>query len=156
MTVTIQPACVRDVTWIASNMREDDRREIGCMLPEGTALSHAAVAMLYGSGEHAFVAYLKGEPVAAVGVSRLSPWLGSAWAFGTDRTRRVIPALTRWVVTEWKPRMIADGFTRVEVRTIIDHDLSHRWLESLGFEREGLCRGYGRNSEDFVQYAYVR
>lgn len=119
-------------------------------------LSHAAAGMLHASGDHAFVARIGDDPVAAIGVSRLAPWLGSAWAFGTDRTRRVIPALTRWGVAEWKNRLIADGFRRVEVRTIIDHDISHRWLESIGFEREGLCRGYGSNGEDFAQYAYVR
>lgn len=126
------------------------------MLPDDVLLSHAAIGMLHSSGDNAFVARIDGDPVAAVGVSRLAPWLGSAWAFGTDRTRRIIPALTRWGVAEWKHRLIADGFRRVEVRTIVDHDLSHRWLESLGFVREGLCRGYGRNGEDFAQYAYVR
>lgn len=153
--VTIEPACLRDVTWIAANMRAQDRREIAALVGDAS-MTDAAGAMLRGSPDHAFVAYLDAEPVAAVGVMRHAAHLGSAWAFGTDRTRRVIPALTRWGIAEWKPRMIADGYRRVEVRTIIDHDLSHRWLEKLGFARECLCRGYGRDGETFAQFAYVR
>lgn len=156
MTISIIPACVRDVTWIAANMREQDRREIRALIGDEASLSQAAGAMLQGSPDHAFVATLRGEPVAAVGVMRHAAHLGSAWAFGTDKTKRVIPALTRWGVEHWKPRMLDEGFSRVEVRTIIDHDLSHQWLERLGFKRECIVRGYGLRGEAFVQFSFVR
>lgn len=157
MRVSIQPACLRDATWIAANARHQDRREIECAPLPAATMTEAVYGLLCGSDGHAFIAYADAdEPVAVIGVVRLSPWYGSAWAFGTAKTRRVIPALTRWGVETWKPRLIADGYRRVEVRTIADHDLSHRWLERLGFVREGVCSGYGRDGQDFVQYAYVR
>ncbi|MGH6883264.1 MAG: hypothetical protein ACREFM_20245, partial [Hypericibacter sp.] len=43
-----------------------------------------------------------------------------------------------------------------EVRSAIDHDLSHRWLEHLGFRCEGIARDYGSEGLDFVTYAATR
>ena len=32
----------------------------------------------------------------------------------------------------------------------------HNWLKFLGLEEESIIKGYGKNGEDFVNFAYVR
>ncbi|MGO4339865.1 hypothetical protein AB4037_33770 [Labrys sp. KB_33_2] len=151
MPVAIRPATLRDMTFIAATMRDQDRREIRAVIEEsdtaiGTMLFHSSTDL-------AWTAWIDGDPVAAFGVTRLFPGLGSGWAYGTRRMRRAVPAVTRFARSSVRPLLIAEGFRRIEVRTAIDHDLSHRWLEGLGFRREGIALDYGRGGLDFVTYA---
>lgn len=135
-------------------MRDQDKREISAVVAFDNAAQVAAWS-LHNSGEDCFIAYLDGEPVAAIGVTPIFEGLGSGWAFGTNRMRRVVPALTRFTVKQWIPQL-KTRYRRVEVRSIADHDLSHRWLTGMGYEFEGVAKGYGRNGEDFNTYAFVR
>jgi RimJ/RimL family protein N-acetyltransferase len=149
--VTIRPANLRDACFIAANMRDQDRREIDAVL-QFDSTAQIAAACLYASEDRAFIAYLNGDPVAAMGLTPLHPGCLSGWAWGTKRMWRVIPAVTRFCRASWR-KLQAEGFRRIEVHTIADHDISHQWLEKIGAKREGIARAYGRNGEDYVTYA---
>lgn len=137
-------------------MRDWDRREF-----EATAdyrnLTDAALLCHYGSMPWAGVALLNDEPVAAFGAlgSPLHPQLKMAWAFGTAKFRRAVPAIGR-EVESWKPHLIAEGVHRIEARSLVGHDLAGRWMAGLGAEREAVLRKYGRNGEDFELWAWVK
>lgn len=148
--ITIEDATLRDMTFIAANMRDADRREIGAVFPG--APHEVATALFMASPGLCWVARIGLDPVAAYGIAALMPGVGSGWAYGTKRMRRAVPAMTEYGRRRIAPLLIAEGFRRVEVRTAIDHDLSHRWLESLGFVREGIAVDYG-DGLDFVTYA---
>ena len=32
----------------------------------------------------------------------------------------------------------------------------HNWLKFLGLKEESILKGYGRNKEDFINFAWVR
>lgn len=149
--VRILPATLRDMTYIAANMRQQDWREITAVYP--ATATEIGAALFYSSDGLRWTAWLGDAPVCAFGVSRMLPGLGSGWAYGTLRMRRAVPAVSRFIRRHAAPLLIRDGFRRVEVRTAIDHDLSHRWLESLGFVREGIAGDYGADGLDFVTYA---
>ncbi|MGJ4857059.1 hypothetical protein ACN6KF_003043 [Labrys sp. La1] len=152
--ISIKPATLRDMTWIAVHMREQDRREIRAVIDESDT---AIGAMLYGSSQGlAWCAWINDTPVCAFGVTRLFHGLGSAWAYGSKSMVRTIPAVTRFAMRTMKPMLVAEGFRRIEVRTAIDHDISHRWLERLGFTLEGTARDYGAGGLDFLTYAATR
>ncbi|WP_448953062.1 hypothetical protein [Labrys neptuniae] len=152
--ITIRPATLRDMTWVAVHMREQDRREIKAVIDESDT---AIGAMLFAASPGlAWCAWLGDSPVAAFGVSRLFHGLGSGWAYMSPRGLRTVPAITRFALRTVKPLLIAEGFRRIEVRTAIDHDLSHRWLERLGFDLEGTARDYGAGGLDFLAYAATR
>lgn len=155
MAVTIKPANLRDACFIAAHMRQADHDEIAAVFKFTNAAQVAAV-MLDLSPGLAFVAYLKGEPVTCYGVSHVNDAICSGWAYGTDRIKRTIPAVTDHAVRVIAPELMRRGYKRLEVRTAIDHDLSHRWLEGMGFEREGVMRSYGFNGESFVLYAITK
>lgn len=151
MTISIRPATLRDMTYIAAHMRAADRREITAVYPAtDTEIGRAMHQM----SEYAWTAWIDDAPVAAFGMTRDLPGLGTGWAYGTDRLRRTVPAITRFIRTRM-PEMIEIGIRRVEVRTAIDHDISHRWLEALGFQREGIARHYGADGLHYAIYAFT-
>jgi hypothetical protein len=78
-------------------------------------------------------------------------WIG--WAFGTSRMIRTIPAVTRHCLAQ-QEALIEMGVRRVEVRTLVDHDISHAWLRQLGCVYECTLPDYGRNGETFEQWAW--
>jgi len=149
--ITIRPATLRDMTFVAANMRQADRREIGAVIQESD--TYVGYALFASSDGLAWVAWLDDEPVCCFGVSKLFTGLGSGWAYGTRRMRKVMGVVTRFALRDVRPMLIRQGFRRIEVRTAVDHDLSHRWLERLGFAREGIAVDYGMDGLDFVTYA---
>lgn len=119
-------------------------------------MSTAALLCHYASPGWAWVALYRGEPAGAIGIVRnaLQPQIGAAWAFGTDRFRRVVPALSVLAAT-FRDRLVADGVHRIEARCIVGHDLAGRWMASLGASRETILRRYGRGGEDFELWAWT-
>lgn len=152
--IDIRPATLRDMTFVSANMRDQDRREIKAVIEESdTAIGY----MLFASSPGlAWCGFLDDQPVAAFGVSRLYAGLGGGWAYLTPRGVRIVPAITRFMLRQVKRQLIAEGFRRIEVRTAIDHDLSHRWLERMGFAKEGMAVDYGTDGLDFVTYAATK
>jgi len=98
-----------------------------------------------------------GQPAAAFGFSRASafdPDHWQAWAFGTERFKRCVPLMTRHILS--MRSKIERDCRRLQVISLVGHDIAHRWIETLGAEREGRLTGYGRGGEDFWIYAWVR
>lgn len=149
----IRPATLRDVTYVASYMRAADRREIVAILP---ATDTEIGAALWSGSSDAWCAWSDGSPQVAWGFSPGFPGLLSGWAIMTERGVRLMPAVTRFMLRTIRPALLAGETRRIEVRTAIDHDVSHRWLEALGFVREGIARDYGSGGLDYVIYAATR
>lgn len=152
--ISIRPATLRDMTFVSANMRDQDRREIKAVIEESdTAIGYMLFALSPGL---AWCGFLDDQPVAAFGVSRLYAGLGGGWAYMSPRGVRLVPAITRFALRQVKRQLIAEGFRRIEVRTAIDHDISHRWLERMGFAKEGIAVDYGTDGLDFVTYAATK
>jgi hypothetical protein len=154
--VSVKPATLDDAVSIAKNIRDQDRQEIQAVYryrhPEDLA-SYCLEA----SPHCAWLFAYNDEPVAIYGMTQPMKHIAVGWAFGTDRMWRAVPAMTRHINERGIPGMFARGVHRIEVRSIVGHDISHRWLaKGLGGVFEGVCRAYGRNREDFVLYARVR
>jgi hypothetical protein len=157
--VSVKPATLGDAgdaVYIAKNIRDQDRREIQAVYryryPEDLA-SYCLEA----SPHCAWLFAYHDEPVAIYGMTQPMPHIAVGWAFGTDRMWRAVPTMTRHINERGIPSMFARGVHRIEVRSIVDHDISHRWLaKGLGGVFEGICKAYGRNREDFALYARVR
>lgn len=155
MTVEIIPSNPRDISIVGANMREWDRREF--MATAGDrSMSDAALLCHYASNGFSWVALLDGEPVGAIGVvsGGLIKHLGSAWAFGTPRFRRALPALSR-LARQFPGWLVADGVRRVEARCLKDHDLAGQWMASLGARKECDLECYGAGGETFELWAWT-
>ena len=154
--VEIRPAVFRDVCFVAAHMRAEDAAEIYCQLPEGTRSVDVA-GLSCANTEHAYCAWVQGSPVAAFGFSPASHTgtVYSAWAFGTRRMARAVPAISRFGARVVAPRLVAQGVQRVEVRSIEGHDAAHRWLARLGARREARLRAWGRSGEAFFLWSWT-
>lgn len=155
MAIDIRPANLRDVSFITANMRDCDKREIFCQVAPGTkpeAIAYRSLATSF----TAWVAYLRGKPVAAFGFSEIVDGVLCGWAYGRKGMGRCIPAITRFVFTTLVPEWQTSGVRRIEVRTIESHHSAHRWLEAAGAKRLCALDAWGRNNERFYIYEWVR
>lgn len=157
--VEIRPGTPRDLCFVASNMREWDRREVSATAVL-ESMTEAAMLSWHVSGpDWCWTAWLDGQPHAAFGVSvgsHYQPHIRGAWAWGTDRFRRCVPAITRFCVNDWPDRLIGEGVWRVEIRSMKGHDIAHRWLSGLRARREGEMTNYGVHGETFELWAWLK
>lgn len=154
--VEIGPSNVRDITYILSNLREQDRLEISCQCEGGVIISMAVLCVQPGNS---WIAYDQGVPAMAFGFSQatLAGNILSAWGFGTKRTLRCIRPVTRWVYANLVSDWLEEGkVTRIEARTIISHTGAHRWLARTGAVLETTIPEWGRNGEKFFLYVWRR
>lgn len=152
VAISIVPPTLRDVTYIAANIRPEDWREIACQMPDGTTAIDVALWSV--SAGQAWVARIDNQPVALFGASPQTAAgnVLALWAWGTKRMRRVAPAITRFVRDDRAPEWIAAGKTRAEARSIAGHTEAHRWLSGLGFIAEPLPQ-WGKGGEDFILFS---
>lgn len=151
--VTIETANLRDLSFVAANMRDEDWREIACQYPPN--LTRLDIAYAAFASPEAWVATVRGQPVAAFGVSRITVSVLSAWAFATRSMWRAVPAVTRFIRDECARRWAEAGITRVEARSIAGHHVAHRWMASMGGTCEP-CPAWGRDGEDFMLWWWTR
>jgi hypothetical protein len=153
-SVVIKHATLRDVSYIAANLRSEDHAEIACQVPQGTkpeAIARSSLA----AGE-ARVVFRNGLPCGAFGFVPVSDGVLSAWAYGMRGFERCIPAVTRHVYREFVSQWMQGNIRRIEARTIESHDSAHRWLEKAGAVRCCTLEQWGRNGERFYLYEWVR
>lgn len=151
--ISITPANLRDASWIMANLRPADREECFCQLPDG--ISTAKVAEWFITTGDAFVAHYRDEPALLFGTSRIHVCAMSVWAIGTERTPRVIPAVSRFLIEHAIPWRLEQGFTNMEARSLATHTEAHLWMESMGGVREGGAYPYGKGGERFVTYRWT-
>ena len=62
--------------------------------------------------------------------------------------------MTRHIIRVMMPSLAIAKAHRAEARSAASHIEAHNWLERLGATREAPLRGYGRNGEDFILFAW--
>ncbi|RVD55700.1 hypothetical protein EN828_27050 [Mesorhizobium sp. M2D.F.Ca.ET.185.01.1.1] len=152
MPIRIVPATLRDLSYIAANLRAEDRAEIDCQLDHWTPALLALTALQ----GFAYVAELDGNPEAGFGAAEQRSGLWIAWSWGTRRMKRCVPEITRFFHAVLGPQVAARGAWRVEARALADNDLALRWLDRLGATRRCRLPGYGRTGEDFFLHDWTR
>lgn len=147
MKITIEPACLRDASYVMANMRPLDALEALCQVPDGVRIHELAHWLI--SGSAAYVAYVDGRPSAIFGTSPINVVCLSIWALGTKRMRRCIPAITRFMIAEHLPERAAEGYKLMEARSLVQHEEAHRWMQSTGAVVQGDDFEYGKEGEMF-------
>lgn len=153
---SISQSSLLECTYVASNMREYDRAEIMCQLPDDSPQSHAGLFAWEMSKPNAWTAKIDGQPVAVFGVTpvTLSQNVQQLWMFGTDQLLAILPFAGLFVVNVLLPTMKERGLTRIEVRAMYEHDETHAWMKNLGAHTVGPLGGFGKNGERFIMYAW--
>jgi hypothetical protein len=140
------------VLYVARHMREKDRLEIFATRDseDPDLIAHDALATGAGAG----VCLVLGEerPIVAMGCVRT--WAGQwqVWMFATDEFRKAARRATENAQNVIIAGMRQMGLRRAECHSIGSHEIAHRWLERLGFEREAEVPAYGKRGESFYRY----
>lgn len=140
---------VRDLTYILANLRAGDQRELRAHLGEVPPLDMAYATL---ATPWAFQIRLHDQPVAAFGAHAQSPTTVSAWAYGTDRFRRAVPQMTRFINGALARELVRQGFRWAEARSVEGHEEAHRWLLALGAQVACDLPGFGVNGERFLLF----
>lgn len=151
--INIELVTRRDLSYILSNLREMDKHELFCQYPHDEDSMNAKILLnaVLNAGEYKRIATLDGQPVLAFGMQEVSPKRFVAWAFGTDKTRRVIPASTRFMLKEFLPVM-KDYANRIQAESISTHKQAHNWLKGLGAKPVVTLKKVGKHGEDFILF----
>lgn len=154
MTVRIVGATLRDLSYVAANLRPDDYAEVNAQFDAWSPALIAALALR----DHAYIAMLDANPEAAFGAGRAGTHSGHwiAWSYGTARMRRCVPLVTAFVREVIVPAIYEAGGQRVEARALASNTMARRWLKRLGAVEDCTLKSYGRNGEDFLLFSWAR
>lgn len=147
-----------DLREIATAMREADRREI---FAHRWSDEIEDFLQDFAAARPAFLAVkalcaAEFDPIAIVGAFRRAPTIASVVMFATDRFPEIALPATRWVRRTGLPAYVDPWCRRAQCEAWVENVASLAWLQTLGFRREGVLRAYGKNGEDYVQYARLR
>ena len=111
---------------------------------------HAAELCEIGKG---FVVEQDGEAIAIGGISQLWRGVGEAWVLASSIEMPVkFHRLAKRVIHDLAREM---GIHRVHVHSFATDTRVHRWLELLGFEREGKRKGWFFDGRDAIAFALL-
>lgn len=144
--VSIRPATSRDLFYIAANMRPSDWEEIRCQLREDSDKSFMVLSSMEGI---AWTAWYRDQPIAAFGFTPLNCVTLQAWAWGTKRFKKALPAMMAF-----KDRCLQDlreaGYRRIEARSLATHTDANPLLEGFGAEWVCDLHQHGKGGETFI------
>jgi hypothetical protein len=103
------------------------------------------------AGGPAFTALVDNQPIACGGLFMRKQELGVLWAVMSPRTRYHLTAITR-AIMRW---LDGCGIRRIEAAVDAEYEISLRWHELMGFQREGLMECYTPDGRDAWLYARV-
>jgi len=143
-------------TYVAANISDKDWEELECQLPIDSKTYLGMFIADNCDQRHSFYAEYRGTPAMVFGITQATTSVWSAWAFGTDLSPKCIPVVSRFIRHYYPSLLLSLGATRVEVRSIINHSVAHRWLKSLGAAHDCFLVEQGKNGETFCLYSWTK
>ncbi len=146
---------LRDLSYIAVNMRQSDRVELFAAQPVQN------IDMVVGGIDRACnlqrIFRRKDVPIAALFVAPERFGSYQVGFFATAQWPRIAKGATKWIKRTFIPQLVTTpNVNRVVCYSIASYHPMHRWLEFLGATLEGELPDYGVSRETFLQYAWRR
>jgi hypothetical protein len=143
---------------VAKNMREKDFEEIVCLTYCDDREELAGfLTEMWSKSETTLACGTKEDgPIAIFTYTPVRPNVWSFGMFATDKFGKIGTQLTRLIIKRIITAIDSTGAHRVECQSIEGYDEVHKWLQFLGLKKEGLIKGFGRNGENFIGFAYVK
>ncbi len=151
--IEVVDATLRDMSYVLYHLNPRDEEETACQIDPGMRRDHLAYMLLM-SGDN-FAVRIDDQPVAVFGTAPLNRATLSVWALGTDRMRKVLPAISRFMVDRHLPEMARQGYRYMEARSHVNHVAAHRWLRWLGGKVLGEPHPFGRDGELFLLFRWT-
>lgn len=122
-----------------------DQPGFGDWLRERAGEAHAAMGTIY----------RKPDVLGFIGYHVRNQNTAEVWVLLNQKNLGNALTLIR-LVKRAMGELMACGFGRLQAMANANCEPAWRFLEALGFEREGLLRGYGPNGEDRFMYGRVK
>ena len=151
--IKIEGFNTRDVSYILAHCRALDREEIWCQFQPGVSNDYVTAWVMQSA--EGFIARFRGLPVAAFGLSRTTFQCAHAWAFGSDRMRYAVPAISRFFITALGAAAVKSGIKSVEARSLASHHEAHVWMFKLGARCIARLPDYGTGGQDFLLFRWT-
>jgi hypothetical protein len=149
--VVIDQARFADLLFIASNLREEDKRELSVTrdVEDSQGLASAAYASFYRR-----VAIWDRQARFAFGAGWTgNPGVVQVWGFGTPNAQVVLKPVTKFIKHVMIPELLSLGVLEARAISHPEHEAAHRWLKFLGYSPKATVTGIGSRKEDMVLFA---
>lgn len=148
----LSPASPLDVEHVVDRLRPDDVAEA---LAFGLdPVRGPQTTFEFATDSH--VATVDGEPTFVFGSIQLLPGVRQVFGFGTPRTYRAMPEITRYGHRVWTSQLVDAGVRRLQVQVPVSSRHSMRWLDKVGFKHEFTMPNYAVDGGAVAQLVYSR
>lgn len=150
----IEKATAEQIYDVALNMRVRDFDEFIATSQFDTREELASdLARRYGGRDDVLCVSVDDEPICIGGAIQTWPGVFTLLLFATPEFRRIGLETTRFITRELFPGVEAAGGHRIQAVSLDGYSEVHAWLTALGLQREGTLHRFGKNGEDYAQFA---
>lgn len=103
--------------------------------------------------DRAFTLIDNGHLVVAGGIRQIWDGLGEAWMIPSDRIPKYKIKMIKTLRSHIDLITEEDGLRRLQATVRDDFDIAKKFIEFLGFKREGLMKNYGPDGTDHIMYS---
>jgi len=96
-----------------------------------------------------------GKPYLISGVFKLTPNLAEAFMMVDKDFPLIFKSNAKLIIREIKKNMVQCNVYRLQVLVREDFKVGQRFVESLGFEAEGVCRGMSLDRSNMILYSWI-
>ena len=145
-----QPTVGDDLDGLKYKLRDIDRREINAVTMRDPA---AALCSAFLNSSKCWTVFLKDEPIAMFGVTRisLSSDIGTAWLLSSDKIELIPRTFVKHSRAYVRAMFEETRFNRLENWVHDENEVSKRWLKWCGFTL-GEVEPYGYKKEPFRKF----
>lgn len=160
---SIVPCAPDHLVYLCRRMREEEREQWTVMsgatqyAPDKAAQGFINLAMGAPAGYSLTALCPAGLPVMSGGYAMVLPGVWESWMLATDegwaRHWRAITKASRWLAE----RIFEAGAHRLQIQCLTSRRKALTWFDkALGFQPEGVQRGYGIGGQDVALYSRLR
>ena len=103
--------------------------------------------------DRAFTLIDNGHLVVAGGIFPVWDGLGEAWMIPSDQIPKYKIKMIKTLRNHIDLITEEDGLRRLQATVRDDFDIAKKFIEFLGFKREGLLKNYGPDGTDHIMYS---
>lgn len=105
--------------------------------------------------DRAFTLMDNGHLVVSGGIFPVWDGMGEAWLIPSDEIPKYKIRMIRILRDHISSITEEDGLRRLQATVRDDFEVAKRFIEFMGFKREGLMKNYGPDGTDHIMYARV-
>lgn len=105
---------------------------------------------------YGFTIYHEDDVVACIGVTKIVSGVSEVWAITGKLVEKYPKDFHKMCKRIIEYAFEIDNLHRLQCTAEVGYDRTIKWLERLGFEREGMLRNYTPDGKDMYIYSIIR